>query len=294
VKDDRRALLLGLLAVVLWSTAATAFKLALLELTLLQLLCVAIWVSTFSLLGTLAWQRRLSTLGATLRGAPWVFLSMASLNPLLYYCILLAAYDRLPAQQAQTINYTWAIMLAVLSIPVLGQRLAPRDWLAVALGYLGVVIIATQGNPLSLQFTDGTGVALALVSTVVWAVFWLLSARSDRDPVISLAAYFVCAAPLSLLLCVFWGGGFPPLGRGLLSAVYVGLFEMGFTWMLWSTALQAASNVSRVGNLIFLSPMLSLVFIGSILGEVIHPATLVGLALIVPGILLQQQSRAKP
>ncbi|WP_414980772.1 hypothetical protein [Congregibacter sp.] len=33
----------------------------------------------------------------------------------------------LPARQAQTINYTWAIMLALLSIPVLGQRLAARD-----------------------------------------------------------------------------------------------------------------------------------------------------------------------
>lgn len=294
MKDDRRALLLGLLAVLLWSTAATAFKLALLELTVLQLLCVAIWVSAFALLGTLAWQNRLSSLWAALRDAPWVFVGMACLNPLLYYCILLAAYDRLPAQQAQTINYTWAIMLALLSIPVLGQRLAPSDWLAVALGYLGVVIIATQGDPLSMQFTSGTGVALALASTVVWAVFWLLSARSDRDPLISLAAYFLCAAPLSLLLCLLLGGGLPPLGTGLLSAVYVGLFEMGFTWLLWSTALRAASNVSRVGNLIFLSPLLSLVFIGLILGEVIHPATLVGLALIVPGIILQQRSAAGP
>ena len=45
--------------------------------------------------------------------------------------------------------------------------------------------------------------------------------------------------------------------------------------------------MSRVGNLIFLAPMLSLVFIALVLGEAIHPATLVGLALIVPGVLLQ-------
>ncbi|WP_439106282.1 DMT family transporter [Congregibacter sp.] len=290
MKSDRRALLLGLSAVLLWSTAATAFKLALAELSVLQLLFVAIWVSALALLGTLAFQRRLGLLWEQLSSTPLSFLGMACLNPLLYYCILLAAYDRLPAQQAQTINYTWAIMLALLSIPVLGQRLAARDWAAVAVGYLGVVIIATEGNPFSLQFTSGIGVALALISTLVWAIFWLLSARSEGDPTISLAAYFVCAAPLSLLLCLFWGGGLPPLGGGLASAVYVGLFEMGFTWLLWSTALRAASNVSRVGNLIFLSPMLSLVFIALILGEAIHPATLIGLALIVPGVILQQGS----
>lgn len=293
MKDNRRALLLGLCAVLLWSTAATAFKLALAQLTVLQLLCVAIWVSAMALLATLAWQGRLKQLWITLRSTPLVFVGMACLNPLLYYCILLAAYDRLPAQQAQTINYTWAIMLALLSIPVLGQRLATRDWVAVALGYVGVVIIATEGDPLSLQFTSGMGVLLALSSTLVWAIFWLLSARDNGDATISLAAYFVCAAPPALFLCLFWGGGLPALGTGLLSAVYVGLFEMGFTWLLWSTALRAATNVSRVGNLIFLSPMLSLVFISLILGESIHPATLIGLALIVPGIVLQQRSGSR-
>ncbi|EAQ97443.1 DMT family transporter [Congregibacter litoralis] len=290
MKNDQRALLLGLFAVLLWSTAATAFKLALGELSVLQLLCVAIWVSAAALLGTLAWQGRLGLLWQELRSAPLGFLAMAALNPLLYYCVLLAAYDLLPAQQAQTINYTWAITLALLSIPVLGQRLGLRDWLAIGLGYFGVIIIATEGNPFSLTFTSGVGVLLALGSTVIWAVFWLLSARSKGDAAISLAAYFVCAAPVSLLLCMIWGGGLPPPGGALASAVYVGLFEMGFTWLLWSTALRLASNVSRVGNLIFLSPMLSLVFIALILGERIHPATLLGLALILPGIVLQQRS----
>lgn len=288
--NDRRALALGLAAVLLWSTVATAFKLALAELSVLQLLAVAVATSSLAFLLTLAWQRRLGELLALLRRAPLPLLGFACLNPLAYYCILLAAYDRLPAQQAQTINYTWAIMLALLSIPVLGQRLARRDWIAVALGYLGVVIIATRGQLLALEFTSPVGVALALASTVVWAVFWLFNARSEHDPALALAGSFLFAAPLAVGAMLVWGGGWPGVGTGLASAVYVGFFEMGFTWLLWSSALRAASNVSRVGNLIFLSPMLSLVFIAVILGEAIHPATLVGLAFIVPGILLQQRT----
>jgi drug/metabolite transporter (DMT)-like permease len=288
--NDRRALLLGLSAVLLWSTAATAFKLALASLTVLQLLMVATCTSTVALLGTLLWQGRLAEVAGALRAAPLRAVLMASLNPLLYYCILLAAYDRLPAQQAQTINYTWAITLAILSIPVLGHRLGLRDWLAVLIGYFGVVVIATEGNPFSLQFSSVSGVGLALLSTLVWAVFWLLSARETRDPAVTLSAYFLCAAPMSVLLVFVAGDGMPAPGKGLASAVYVGFFEMGFTWLLWSGALRVASNASRVGNLIFLSPLLSLVLIYSILGEDIHPATLLGLALIVPGIILQQRS----
>jgi drug/metabolite transporter (DMT)-like permease len=93
-----------------------------------------------------------------------------------------------------------------------------------------------------------------------------------------------------VVLCATLGGGLPPVGYALVSAVYVGCFEMGFTWLLWSTALRSASNVSRVGNLIFLSPILSLALIATVLGEAIHPATIVGFALILPGVLLQQRS----
>ncbi len=290
--NDRRALLLGLSAVLLWSTVATAFKLALESLSVLQLLAVAVCTSTLALLLTLAWQRRLAELGRALRATPLRFLAMGAINPLLYYSVLLAAYDALPAQQAQTINYTWAIKLALLSIPNLGHRLEGRDWLAVVLGYLGVVIIATEGDPLSLAFTSATGVGLALGSTLIWAMFWLLNTRSDVQPDIALSAYFLFAAPLAVLLCLVWGGGVPAVSGGLAAAVYVGFFEMGFTWLLWASALRVATNVSRVGNLIFLSPMLSLVFIATILGETIHPATVIGLALIIPGIVLQQ--RGKP
>ncbi|MFU8765705.1 MAG: hypothetical protein ACNA7T_14330, partial [Haliea sp.] len=55
-----------------------------------------------------------------------------------------------------------------------------------------------------------------------------------------------------------------------------------------SSALRLASSVARIGNLIFLAPLFSLVLIATVLGETIHPATLVGLALIIPGVLLQQ------
>ena len=281
--NDRRALLLGLAAVLAWSTVATAFKLALRDLAVIQLLAYAITTSALALLGIVIAQGKAALIGQYLRETPLYFLAMATLNPLLYYLILLEAYDLLPAQQAQTINYSWAIMLALLAVPLLGQRLSRRDLVAVALGYVGVVIIATSGNVLEMQFASGLGVALALVSTVIWALYWIASARNTRDPIVSLSLNFLIAAPVALLACHLYAGLLPPSG--------LGLFEMGVTFALWSTALRLASNVSRVGNLIFLSPMLSLVFIGTILGEAIHPATLVGLALIIPGVLLQQSQR---
>ena len=58
--------------------------------------------------------------------------------------------------------------------------------------------------------------------------------------------------------------------------------------------MKLATNTSRVSNLIFISPFLSLVFIYFILGEVILPSTWVGLVLIVAGLWLQQVGTRVP
>ena len=73
-----------------------------------------------------------------------------------------------------------------------------------------------------------------------------------------------------------------------MACLYVGVFEMGLAFVLWSRAMKLATNTSRVSNLIFISPFLSLVFIYLILGEVILASTWVGLVLIVAGLWLQQ------
>jgi drug/metabolite transporter (DMT)-like permease len=207
----------------------------------------------------------------------------------LYYLVLLQAYALLPAQQAQAINYTWAITLALLAAPLLGHRLGRRDVVALVMGYGGVLIIATRGQVAQLRFDSVPGVALALLSTVVWALYWLLATRDRRDPVACLCLNFAVAVPVALVLCAVFSSLSVPGWRGLAGAAYIGLFEMGLTFALWSAALRLSSGVSRIGNLIFLSPLVSLVFIATVLGEAIHPATLVGLALIIPGVLLQQR-----
>ena len=69
-------------------------------------------------------------------------------------------------------------------------------------------------------------------------------------------------------------------------SVYVGLFEMSVTFILWLGGLRLSERAEQVSVLVYASPFLSLVFIGLIVGERIAPATLAGLVLIVGGILL--------
>ena len=288
MSNDRRALLFALGAVVFWSTVATAFKIALRYLDVFQLLLVASTTSAVLLLLVVALRRQLGLMLAYLRESPWYFLCVAAINPCIYYLILLTAYDLLPAQQAQVINYTWAITLSLLALLVLGQRLQTRDVVATVVVYSGVVVIATRGDVASLRVENVAGVALALVSTLVWASYWIISARNQRDKVVSMCLNFLLAVPLCWLLCAVFSSPGISSWPGLGAAVYVGLFEMGITYVLWSMALQNTTRIARISNLIFLAPILSLYLIQTVLEEPIHQSTLIGLLLIVPAAMLQQ------
>ncbi len=291
--DQRKATLHGLVAVLMWSTVASAFKLSLRHMDPAQLLLYSSLASTACLAAILAAQGRLGLLLAMTRRQYARSILFGALNPFLYYLILFAAYDRLPAQLAQPINYTWAITLTLLSIPLLKQKIGRRDILAVVVGYAGVVVISTRGNLAGLSFESPAGVGLALLSTVLWALYWIFGAKDDRDPVAGLALNFAASLPMTLAVCLLTSGLAPRSPLGFLGAAYVGVFEMGAAFVLWLSAMRHAANTARLANLIFLSPFLSLVFIHFFVGEEILPSTFAGLFLIMAGLAVQRSAKAQ-
>lgn len=289
--NQRKAILLALAAVCLWSTVTTAFKLSLAMLEPLQLVAYASLFATMILLIRTGLQGGWNRLWRLFRHQPHVYLLLGFLNPFLYYSILLKAYDLLPAQQAQSINYTWAITLGLLSASILGRQYGYRDAVAALLGYFGVLVIATRGDFAMLKFDSTLGVSLALASTLVWSAFWIINTRLKAEPLPGMCLCFVCGTPIAFTACALFSEITPVTATALAGAAYIGLFEMGVTYVIWLAALKAADNIARISNLIFISPFLSLPPITLILGEPIAAATPLGLALIMAGILVQQYAR---
>ncbi|MGF2733560.1 DMT family transporter [Marinobacter sp. DUT-1] len=287
--DQKQAMMYGLATVLLWSTVATAFKLALRDLAPVQMLLIACSASVLVMALILKLQRRWHLVFSLSRRQYLQSVGMGLVNPCLYYFVLFGAFDRLPAQEAQPLNYTWALVLAYLSVPFLGQRLRRVDILAGLVCYAGVVVIATRGDVTSLTFSDPLGVGLALGSTLIWASYWIIATRDERDPVVGLFLNFLFGLPVIAVICGLTEGFGIPSGTSLGAAIYVGVFEMGVAFVLWSYAMKKAENTSKVSNLIFISPFLSLVFIYFILGEIILPSTYIGLVLIMGGLWLQQR-----
>lgn len=291
MERQKQAYLYAISAVLLWSTVASAFKVSLRYLDYLQLLFYASFVSLLVLFVFLLIQNKMRFLfhcssKEYLRSA-----LLGLLNPFLYYIILFKAYSLLPAQEAQPLNYTWSITLALLSIPLLKQRIRLTSILALIISYFGVLVISTHGNIRAFKFTNPYGVILALGSAVIWALFWIYNIRDQRDAGTKLFLNFSFGSIFITLAMLFSSRlKIIPPPAGIVGAVYVGLFEMGITFVLWLKALKLSRTTAQVSNLIYLSPFVSLVLIHFVVGERILLSTLIGLIFIICGIVIQQYS----
>ena len=284
----KNSLLYAGLAVLLWSTVATAFKIALSELDFIQLIFYAsattvVVLFIFILIGgktkLLFSQSTLHILTSALLGL---------FNPLLYYLVLLKAYSLLPAQLAQPLNMVWPLVLTLLSVPLLGQKIGTWSFAGLFISFAGVVFISSQGSFNGFENTSVAGVLLALGSSVIWSLYWILSVRDKRDGVVKLFLNFFFGLIYLSLIMFFFSDFQVKWGTGIWAAIYVGIFEVGITYVFWMKAMQLSTNNAQIGNLVFLTPFLSLIFIRFILNETIFITTFIGLIFLVSGILIQQ------
>jgi hypothetical protein len=118
-----------------------------------------------------------------------------------------------------------------------------------------VVVIATKGNVLALEFENPVGVGLALLSTLLWAGYWILNTKNKADPVLGMLLGFLIALPFAAIICAYEGASWAQISwKGWAAVTYVGLFEMSVTFVLWLSAMKLTSNTARISNLIFTSP----------------------------------------
>ena len=278
------------LVIFFWSTVPTAFKISLGELDVLPMLTIAALTSTLVLLIVVLAGNKFALIRKS-SGKELLNSAISGLiNPFLYYLILLKAYLLLPAQVAQPVNLIWPIILVFLSVPVLGQKIERKSFIALFVSFTGVYIISSQGKPFHIGGSDLTGVILATGSSVFWAVYFILNIRDKRDEAIKLFLNFLFGSAYLVVTMIITGQWKVEIGfNGLLGSVYIGIFEMGITFFFWLKALRMASTTDKVSNLVYFAPFLSLVFVHFILNEPVYYTTPAGLLLIISGIFIQNR-----
>ncbi len=293
MQQQKKAYIFAISAVLLWSTVAAAFKIALNYVDFMQLLLFSSGVATIVMFIIVLLEGKLSLAKSISKTELLKAAARGFLNPFLYYLILFKAYDMLPAQEAMTLNYVWPITLTLLSVPLLKQKLNKMGIVAVFVSFIGVLLIASGGDLFELSFTNVYGDLLALSTSVVWALFWIINIKSKLDESIKLLYSFLFGFLFTIpVVAMFSDFSIPPM-EGLLAVTYIGIAEMGITFFFWLMALKLSKRTDQVSQLIYLSPFMSLIFISLILKEDIMVSTIYGLFFILGGILLNKRFGVK-
>ena len=90
-------------------------------------------------------------------------------------CLLFAGFIWLPIAEATVLNFMAPIFVALLSAPLLGERVDPHRWLAVAAGFAGVLVIVRPGSEIA-----HIAAFLPLASALSFAGFQLMTRIVSR------------------------------------------------------------------------------------------------------------------
>lgn len=197
----------------------------------------------------------------------------------------LAIEQRVPTGLVALISDLLPLAIAVLSQPVLGEKVTARQWIGTAIAVAGVLVVSLD----SLSF--GTAPAWAYALTVgSMLVFAFASVLHKRRPALrmpvhqSLCIHTLTGALLFGLCAAFEGNVTPPMTKDFaLGMVWLVLIATFAAYSVYYTSLRLFP-VAQVSAAIYLSPPVTMLWAWALFSEPLTPVMFIGLAVTLVGV----------
>jgi len=209
-------------------------------------------------------------------------LFLGLLGTYIYYLFLYLGYSRAAGMVVLVVQYSWPILIVVLSIFLLKERLTGRKAIAVTLGIIGVVAVLTKGNLKDIDVTNLTVIVLVGAGSACFALFSVLSKTVQFEPLVVTSIYFLSAAVASFFSMMYFSEFAAPSTSEIVPILLNGILVNGFSYVFWIIALKSA-EASYLAPFTFITPVLSAVYLIVFFGEPFRPAYGVGLVCVVGG-----------
>lgn len=184
------------------------------------------------------------------------------------------AFAVLPLADAVAISFSGPLFLTLLSIPLLGERVGPRRWLAVLAGFAGVLLIVRPGSGLfGLTALIPVGAALGFALAMI-----CVRRLSITESNTAIVFYFTltCTAVSGLALPFEW---VKPAPEHWLPLIAIGL--IGGTAQLFMTQAFRLAPASTVAPFEYTAIVFALLFGVLIWNEIPDAWMLIGTAVVI-------------
>lgn len=231
------------------------------------------------------------------------FFNMGFLGIFLSYLCLFIAINIMSPQKAFIMNYTWPLMMIILATVFLNEHMTIIKFSGVLISFVGLIVVVSEGDFVHWDFSI-KGTIFALLGALSYAIYSIKSKKVHYDQLIATTAmmvfYFLLSAS-SFLVYSFYvvistsdlTSWIPSMSISQLGGyVFMGVIPNGLGYYFWMKALHH-SDISRISNIVYLTPFISLVFIRIVLGNPIFISSIVGVTIIVAGIFLEKIATKK-
>ena len=126
----------------------------------------------------------------------------------------IAALKRMPLAETTALVFVTPLMVTLLAIGLLGERVGKGKLIAIAAGFIGVLLIARPGG-----VVPGAGLALALIAALSYSLYQILTRKiADSENAVTMVFYtaLVGTALTSIGLPWYWSGPAPSATEVLL------------------------------------------------------------------------------
>ena len=248
---DRRATLVGLVAILLWGllavmTAATE------GIPPFQLTAMTFAIGGGIGLALVAARGQLSLLRQPPRA--WA-LGLYGLFG--YHAVYFAALKLAPPAEASVVAYLWPLLIVLFSAFLPGERLHARHILGAALGFAGIGALAVSRGVLGFSGNALPGYLLALASAVIWSSYSVLSRTQREVPTEAVAGFCIGAAVLATLCHLAFETTVIPGGLRLWTMIaLLGLGPVGAAFFFWDFGVKRG-DIRFLGVASYATPVFS-------------------------------------
>jgi len=216
-------------------------------------------------------------------------LFLGLLGTYLYYLFLYLGYSQAGGMEVLVVQYTWPILIVILSVFILKEGLSFRKIIAICLGFIGVLIVLTKGEFQTIHVSNFGVILLVGAGSFCFALFSVLNKTVKKDPLVVTGIYFFVAGMASFLSMLYFSKFAFPSRVEIVPVLLNGILVNGFSYVFWLVALNS-TQASYLAPFTFITPVLSAIYLMLFFDEPMVPAYGMGLICVILGGLVNSIS----
>lgn len=214
------------------------------------------------------------------------YLFLGLLGTYIYYLFLYLGYSKASGMEVLVIQYTWPLLIVLLSIFILKEHLNAKKFISILLGFSGVLFVLSKGDFHNIDIKNTSVITLVGAGAFCFALFSVLtkkqSKQTNREPLGVVTVYFLSACVASFISMLSFSEFTTPSAPEYLPILLNGVLVNGFSYVFWFLALKN-TEASYLAPFTFITPVLSGIYLLIFFDEPFVIAYGIGLALVIAG-----------